>query len=108
MIILNFSEELFTVEDFDFFVERVENLDTNVLGIVKGSLEVLFPNVTQKEWASREFCLVAPCCTEEDNGELVLMFMNCVENISNLSGGHVKVFYPYLYKQPVSFNFRKD
>jgi len=49
MIILNFSEELFTVEDFDFFVERIEEIDKNVLGIVKNSLEALFPNVTQKE-----------------------------------------------------------
>ena len=107
MIILNFSEELFKVEDFDFFVERVENLDTNVLGIVKGSLEVLFPNVTQKEWASREFCLVAPCSTEEDNGELLYMFTNAIASLSKVSD-YVKIFFAYIHKHPVIFYFRKD
>ena len=107
MIILNFSEELFKVEDFDFFVERVEDLDTNVLGIVDNTLETLFPNITQKEWANREFCVVAPCSTEEDNGELLYMFTNAIESLSKASG-YVKVFFAYLHKHPVAFYFRKD
>lgn len=107
MIILNFSEERFTVEDFDFFVERVEDLDTNVLGIVDNTLETLFPNITQKEWANREFCVVAPCSTEDDNGELLYMFTNAIESLSKASG-YVKTFFAYLHKHPVTFYFRKD
>lgn len=103
MIMLNFSEDIFTVEDFDFFVERIEEFDKNVLGIVENSLEALFPNVTQKEWANREFCFIAPFYME-DGGELLFAFMSCVELLSRLSGGHVKVFFTYLFKQPVSFN----
>lgn len=107
MIILNFSEERFTVEDFDFFVERVEDLDTNVLGIVDNTLETLFPNITQKEWANREFCVVAPCSTEDDNGELLYMFTNAIKSLSKDSG-YVKIFFAYLHKHPVAFHFRKD
>jgi hypothetical protein len=106
MIILNFSEDIFKVEDFSFFVERVEDLDTNVLGIVDNTLETLFPNVTQKEWVNKEFCVVAPCNTE-DNGELLLMFIKCIERLSKVSG-YVKIFYAYLHKHPVAFYFRKD
>lgn len=106
MIILNFSEDNFKVEDFDFYVERVEDLDKNVLGIVDNTLETLFPNVTQYERANREFCLVAPCATEEDNGELLLQFTKCVASFSKV--GYVKVFFTYLYKHPVAFYFRKD
>ena len=107
MIILNFSEDIFKVEDFDFFVERVEDLDTNVLGIVDNTLETLFPNVTQYEWANRELCVIAPCGTEEDNGELLLQFTKCVASLSKASG-YVKVFFAYLHKHPVAFCFRKD
>jgi len=103
MIMLNFSEDILTVEEFDFFVERIEEIDRNVLGIVENSLEALFPNVTQNEWKNREFCLIAPYYMDDD-GEFMLAFMTCVEMLSRLSGGHVKVFFTYLFKQPISFN----
>lgn len=101
MILLNLSEKSFNVEDFDFYVERVEDADKNVLYLVKG-LEDLFPNITRTEWENRQFCLIPPKFVSDN---ALLMIIDCVEQLSRLSNHHVKILFYRIHDKPVSFNF---
>jgi len=98
MIILNCSQHLFQPEDFDFFVEKIIGCVFFSL-VKKNTIQDLFPEISESEWSSREFCLIP---FQGKNEEVQLATLTVMNLVFKRTGGIPTILFPTL-KTAINF-----